>query len=382
MTLLAILDAKDSPSHFSVTDLHVNLWSLAAFGGKRRSFVLDIGVRVLAADIAVDRISVAIPFATEEFECLHKKLTDSVIAGLIFNTDASANHSEVTLGNEVLAIYEVAQIESSKQKDYSNNDFSLWDLRLAKPIPAGSVGYFRVRFPVTGAGKAWQWQRQRLFRSGATIDLRVADGRSAASIKGGTQLMERVRPIDRLAVFVMVPAWMHGRTISPTPHYIRLLEGNLWKKYLDRSPEWRTRSRLIVYYWNNDSRKAGDSGAHESINPGNPFQIFNDFGIDAHPSRIITILATTLLTLVGVGNVYVLPVQDWVRDTAQFLSDSWADFFSEQWTVTNPFTLVLVLTGLVVGTIAFAQSSLRLAIFLRAKFLKLESMVFRMLSAR
>lgn len=379
MTLMTILDSREFPSEFSVTDLHLNLWSLAAFGGRRRSFVLDVGVRIQASEKPVTHVSIGIPFGTEEFECLHSKLTESETASLIFNTDATANQSSIELDGENLAIYQVAQAGSSRQKAYSDNFFSLWDFELAKPIGSRSIGYFRVRFPITTTGKAWQWQKQRLFRSGATVDIRVSDGRSAKGIRDGAQLLHRVRPIERIAAFVMVPAWMHGRTISPSPHYIRLLEGNLWRSYLGRNPEWRTRSRLIVYYWKNKKPGAAD---HESISPDQPFQIFSDFGLDGHPSRIVTALATSAVTIAGLGAVYSLPLQDWVTGFGDWINQAWMDFSREWWSLTNPISIAILAAGLVAGAIKFTLSSVRLATWLRARFLTTEASIFRMLSAR
>lgn len=381
MTLLAVFDSKDAPSAFSVTQLHMNLWSLAAFGGKRRSFVLDVGVMIEAGDADVSNLSLGIPFRADEIECLHSKLSESATASLIFNTTATANDAEIVLEEQTLPIHQVSRVGSSRQRDYSSNYFTLWDIELTRPVRAGKVGYFRVRFPVTNVGRAWQWQKQRLFRSGATLDIRVSDGRSAASVPDGKHLIERAVPVDRIAAFVMVPAWMHARTISPSPHYIRLLEGNLWTRYLDRSPEWRSRSRLIVYYWKNEKRDVA-SGTHEAITPDNPFQIFTDFGIDAHPSRALTVAAASIATIVGLGLVFALPVQPWVLDVKGWIDEAWNDFFSDRWSAGNPISIAAGVTILCIAAWGFARSSFRLANWLRAKFLTAEAIVFRMLSAR
>lgn len=383
MTLLAVLDVAElrERSHFSVADFHVNLWSLGAFGGKRRSFVLDVGARIHAADRPVSHLTLAIPFGTTELECLHDKVTNPKTAGLIFNAEVSVDKSDIVFDGEVLQIHAVSSVNSKKVDALSDNFFSLWNLELAKPIPAGSIGYFRVRFPVTGAGKTWQWQRQRLFRSGATVDLRVSDGRSAALIADGAQLLDRVRPIGRVFAFVMVPAWMHIRSVSPVPHYIRLLEGKLWKDYLGRDPEWRPRSRLVVYYWKSERHTAAD-GEHILIDKNKPFQIFGDFGIDSHPSRIATVLASALVSILGLGLVYAIPLQPWVLGAIDWVTKSWIDFFTGAWTVTNPINGVIVVVGLAIAARNLARSSRKFMTRIRAGFLKAEATVFRMISER
>jgi hypothetical protein len=153
-----------------------------------------------------------------------------------------------------------------------------------------------------------------------------------------------------VAAFVMVPSWLHGRTVNPAPSYIRLLEANVWKSYLGRKPEWRRRNRLVVYYWKNE-RKADPSSLGSMIpvpvTKDDPMRVFGDFIAGPSPSRIPTIIATSLLVAVALGAAFVLPVQPWLINLGQFLTHIFIEYLN-----------LIIGTG-VVGLLAWAISTIK-----------------------
>jgi hypothetical protein len=252
VTFFAVLDSAgvDERTEFEVTRLHLNLWSLAAIGLHRRMFVFDVGVRIAATTRAVTGITLALPFDTLEPQSLFDKVMNPSVAELIFDANITAiNANTLNYQSESFRVLDVRARGASRVKEYTSPGFSLWDIPLSGKIEPGEEAYIRLRFPVTGTGRTWQWTKTLMRRTGAVLDFRISDLRSSKKVPGGNELIDRVRPIKSVAAFVMAPIWMHGRTVHPEPRYIRLLEGRVWAEYLDRAPELSRRSRLVVYYW-------------------------------------------------------------------------------------------------------------------------------------
>ncbi|KRC61171.1 hypothetical protein ASE14_09590 [Agromyces sp. Root81] len=268
MTFFAVLDAADLEQRtgFEVTRLHLNLWSLAAIGVHRRMFVFDVGIRIKATQEPVSKISLALPFDTLEPESLFDKVMDPRIAALIFDSQITAiNDSTLDYENGPFKVIDVRAKAATRADEYTSPGFSLWDVPLAARIEPGQEAYVRLRFPVSSTGRTWQWTKTRLKRTGAVLDFRISDLRSSKKVPGGTELIDRVRPIESIAAFVMAPIWLHGRTTHPDPRYIRLLEGRVWADYLDRAPELSRRSRLVVYYWRFKSANGAATAPAEAV---------------------------------------------------------------------------------------------------------------------
>jgi hypothetical protein len=354
VSFFAVLDSAPAgdvnATSFAVEEFHINLWCMDALGFRRRKFVVDVGIRIKADTKPVTSISLALPFGTDSVEDLQEKVLTRETASLIFDTDVvSTGNDEITIADQPLKIMGLKR-DFKKQDTYSSGEFSVWDLPLISAIQPGKTAYVRVRFPILNTGRVWQWQRRHLVSTGATLDLRISDQRSTQMVTGGHELASRIRPLGKVAAFVMVPSWLHGRTVNPAPSYIRLLEANVWKSYLGRKPEWRRRNRLVVYYWKNE-RKADPSSLGSMIpvpvTKDDPMRVFGDFIAGPSPSRIPTIIATSLLVAVALGAAFVLPVQPWLINLGQFLTHIFIEYLN-----------LIIGTG-VVGLLAWAISTIK-----------------------
>jgi hypothetical protein len=403
MSFFAVLDADDPEkrSEFGVERVHLNLWCLAGLWPGRRTFLFDVGLRIRALEVDVSEISVAVPFEVKKPEDLSRYVLNADIASLIFDEKIhSVVEKTLTYGpgeGEKLHVI-AANVAKAEMSSNTSPGFGLCTLPLAVTIKAGDVGYVRIRFPVLDTGRTWTWTKTGLRRTGATLDFRISDHRSAAKTDASDTVPERIRPIDSVAAFVMAPAWLHGRTIHPEPRYIRLLENGAWVDYLGgRALELGRKARIVVYYWRNqvktsplpamaktaDSIEAppavddasavvppavppSDSVKANRVTLENPMRVYGDFKIDRARSAAVAILWTSPLVVAFTAWVFDVQVNAWVTDAGDWI----AAVFVQIWTTLAALVsaaVVIRLLGLVpkVKTIA------------RLQFLRFEEFVFR-----
>jgi hypothetical protein len=307
MSFFAVLRPTTGASFPAVVDCHLNLWCLGALG-PRRTLVLDIGLRLRADDGPIDSVRLALPFGTSQVTDLAGKVLDSQIAELIFDTEVLLPSSDtIRYRDRDLRISHVATARAKRESEYAESYFSVWNLPLVRPIPEAEESYLRIRFNVVSSGRTWQWQRRWRLCTGAIIDFRICDIRSTATVPGGEELRHAILPISRIAAFVMVPAWLYARASSPAPAYVRLLEGSVWTEYLDRAPEVRSSSKLVVYTWRNyrstqlpHGEVGISAGAPEptTISIDKPFRIFLHLAKETGP---LSPLRVIFLCLVAIG---------------------------------------------------------------------------------
>jgi len=371
MSFFAILDAEnfDERSNFEVQRLHLNLWSLAAVGVHRRMFVLDVGMNITASRKQVTQVTLALPFDTQQPESLHDKVLDRKLAGLIFDRQISFNGEQVRYGKTTLNALEAATKTAEKSANYIDQGFSLWTVPLTRPIRPGKSAYVRIRFPITDTGRTWRWTKSRLMRNGALFDFRISDIRSSKKINGGSQLLDRIRPINSVAAFVMAPVWLRGTTLHPEPRYIRLLEGKVWADYLNRSPELSQRSRLIVYYWKN-----AEDGP---VTVENPMRVFAQFRIQSRPSALRTALVAGVVLALGAWLLFGIPVRP---EILTWVSDVWNGFVGfllpDGFPVALTAAIVIALIAVTVQILGWTSSIRR---WVREKFHAFEEWLFHFL---
>jgi hypothetical protein len=313
VAFFAVLRDEERPLQFTVKACHINLWSLAALWG-RRKLLLDVGLRLLAQDDPIDRLSIALPVATSAIMNISAAVLDQRTASLIFDEDVTLPEQNVIhLRHGNLEVRGIQESRSEPDKGRASRDFSLWSIRLDGNIEPHKEAYIRVRFPVEGHRSTWQWRRFMLAKYGALIDFRVADIRSTITVKDGTALLPRVIPIERLAFFVILPRWLRERATNPLPSYVRLLEGPVWMPYLNRKPEFRKRSKMVVYYWR--------GGGEREINPTRPFRVFLDLEREPGYTPLGSHLATTILVVIGVWLVFKLNVRTTVTSLVSLIGD-------------------------------------------------------------
>jgi hypothetical protein len=303
-------DARDS---VKIQKCHLNVWSLPLLFG-RRSTLLDIGL-ALEVHESIDRLTVAVPgsIVDDRIEDLYERMREPRVAGLIFAADPTIKGDLIDwgIGDHRLAQLDLTSCQPSKP---DHRQFSAWRVAFAEPLSPGDRYYTRFRIhlrpsPRMIGGGRWPVLRRRL-----TIDLRLADWREAWTVGDAGALTRQIVPIAHADVFVIVPMVYSQAEISPTPKYIRLLEGAVWESYLRRATNLRRTQKLVIYRWSND-----DISAEE------PFRGFLRL---TRPPRILLLsVATAVLSAAVVGGAFTLTVRPWLSNSADWLADEAVTIF-------------------------------------------------------
>lgn len=355
MSFFSVLDAAKASDRtgFEVNKVHLNLWSLAALGVHRRMFILDVGLLIEAKKKDVGQITLALPFDTLPPTSLHDKVLDRKLAGLIFDREVSFDGDKVRYDTTEFVALEATTKMATKVDAFTQRGFSLWDIPLTKDIKKGESAYVRIRFPISGTGRTWQWTKSRLIRNGAIFDFRISDIRSSKKVHSGSQLIDRIRPIHSVATFVMAPIWLHANTLHPKPEYIRLLEGNVWSDYLERSPELSRKSRLVVYYWKSATKPG------KPISTQNPVRAFAQFRVTTRPSAVRTALIATPILAFVAWALFGIPVRP---EIIQWWNDVWgavAGFIAPNGVAIVSIAVIIALVGAFLRLVGWWKSIVR-----------------------
>lgn len=268
-----IRDSAEAAAAFRIKECHVNLWSLGGLG--RRVFTLDVGLW-LEATRSFSAVRLAIPFGTSGHQDLSHLMKNQQIADLIFGGPVPA---------EPISSYKAAKDESLSGKDHS-----VWNIELAQTVNPEDEVYLRVRFDISDKGRGWIWKRWLLAAYGALVDVRIAEVREAVGLSKWDGLIARIVPIETLNLFIVAPSTLQAAAISPTPRYIRVLEGKAWVPYIGRAPDLFRSGKLIVYYW----RYRSEDYAKKVIEPDYPFRAFLDLN---RPSTFANPVVAIVLAL-------------------------------------------------------------------------------------
>jgi hypothetical protein len=255
MGFFAILrQGADEPDSFAVNECHVNLWALK--GILRRDFYWDVGLRIRAVNGDFHTFQLAIPSGVpfDGLTDLSETLLTPRIAEMIFGRPIETYGQKRQInydGKGPILLSYVPSAEAALDSARSGSDFTLWTLKLANAIHAGTETYIRLRFAVDSIGRVWSWKRFGLSRYGSLVDVRFSDVREAWNVKDGDSLQQRIVPIEKLNFFVVAPSSFHLVETSPPVHYIRILEGRAWEKYLRRRVSLFGKEKLSIYQWRN-----------------------------------------------------------------------------------------------------------------------------------
>ncbi|PYY46418.1 hypothetical protein DEJ03_08015 [Curtobacterium sp. MCLR17_043] len=294
MSYFAILqDQGHNPARYTIQECHINLWCLATLPPRRRAFYLDVGLRIEAGSESLHSVGLSLPVAADAYADLSPYVKEQKSSELIFDSPVDVAGDTITVdGKSMRAISLRGGLKPDER--LTGADLTVWKLEFNEPLAANQLGYLRVRFRVTNPGRIWHWQPRTARHSGAILDFRVNDQRSAAFLEHGDELRSRTLPMATTYLFVMTPAWLHGRTVYPALRYARVLETTHWHRYLDRKSEYNAR-QLVVSYWRSQN--------------GAPLRVYIDYvmGRRAHPwwTAFGAILVLTLL----LGTVFQLPLQ-------------------------------------------------------------------------
>jgi len=301
--------AEDGVPPLTLKELHVNLWSLGALF--RRIFVCDIGLLVeAAAGQPVTKVTIVLPFSVyaDETRDLFDVLQVREVAVLVFGepvaicqpATAEPTISIKTGADKIEYPLKRLQIHNATFEEIRHQAIAtLCSIPLDVPIQAGSMGYLRLRFRVKKRGRTWQWRRQVFGVRRALVDIRVNDVRESVKQQKLLDIERRIVPMPPNALHVFVTAdWQFQmRVASPYQPRIRILEGRVWERYLNRAPDFFRRAKMVIYHWFNEN----------PVDAVNPFRIFLDLSTDESIEgwRYVVlqflIVATALWIAVGGG---------------------------------------------------------------------------------
>jgi hypothetical protein len=290
---------------FRVVECHLNLWTLGLLFW-RTEFFLDVGLRLEATDGApVTGFQVAVPFGTraDSLQDLSDRVRDQRDSGLLFGKPVSLTATTVDYGQGPLQLLQALGATTSREDAASQKDFSLWHVAFEPALQPGSAGYLRVRLRIAHPGRVWTWKRSLLARNGALFDIRVADAREAWNVKDGHAIAGRLVPIHKLRLFLIAPWQWQLRATSPPVHYIRMVEGRAWEKYLDRTTSLFAAPKLVIYQW----RNTDDAPVTVDL----PFRVFADLSDEYGLARIgnhirVAVLTAAMLAIVWFGQGAIL----------------------------------------------------------------------------
>lgn len=308
MSYFAIVRAAPADD-FSVIECHLNVWSLAGLF-KRRMFCLDVGLRLRAGKTEVFSIDIAVPMGTYGKEAhglrdLHSQLLDTNIDKLIFGRNVEVvgdrprlKYESSTLGPTELELIKLDVPNCKRNEEYSGHAFSYWSIHFTSPLRNDPDSYLRMRFKVQNLGRTWIWKKSGLAKNGALMDLRITDLRESYDDTGWTPSADMLVPIESLNLFAIVPSSLQLRAVSPPYYYMRLFEGRVWEKYLNRAVDRRRKEKLVIYQWR--------SPKDESISPANPFHAFIDLSEEFGLIRLGNHFRTALVILLFIFTASVI----------------------------------------------------------------------------
>jgi hypothetical protein len=294
MGFFALLsDPDETGVDYEILRCHLNFWCLS--GLFRHTYFWDVGLDIQVGNKTFSKFQLAIPSrTTAQFRDLINQVQDHAIAQMIFGKPVTISDNLLEFDGARMSLTRIGS--GTVDEGSSGPGFSLWNLRTANPVSAGSRIYLRLRFEVRSVGRCWQWRKFVASRYGALVDVRISDVREAWNVNGGDALKSRIVPINKLYFFIVAPARFHLVATSPPVHYIRILEARAWEAYLERRATILGRDKLTIYQWRNEGSKA--------IAANEPFRVFLDLhkelGVASPTNILLAVLGILVTIMVGV----------------------------------------------------------------------------------
>jgi hypothetical protein len=276
MGSFAFLRKPEDPA-YTIEECHINFWSLGGLFS-RRIFFFDVGamIGVAAPDINISLIHLSLPFSTLGAQSEWKDLGELMVSDrdttqLVFGRSTRLEDGLITFdavpavgpleaeranaGAKKLPIKLVSISEANLTVEGKNAPY--WSLTLSEPISkentsdVGQRRYFRIRFITRNPERMWTTMNSG---SVAIGDFRIGDTREilAKQSRAILDVIEsRFVPIQNLRLFLIVPCYLLYRASSRDAYYMRMFEGEIWKKYLDRRVNLFNNEKLMIYQWRN-----------------------------------------------------------------------------------------------------------------------------------
>ena len=264
-------------------------------------FFCDVGLRLKnKKQQALTKLRMALPFGTdkESLHDLHDIMLDQSAAMLIFGKPVMIDGSAIDSGQGRVLVAKVSNNEAKLHTELSNlqKGYSLWTINVSPALKKDEECYTRVRFELRSLGRVWVWKRSGLSKTGALVDIRVADVRQSVSV--WRELEDQIVPIQGINVFVISPASLQFRSTSPPFHYMRILEGRVWEPYLGRASDLMRRGKLVIFQWRNNPN------VDPKIDPTCPFRVFLDLSREFGLLPLSNHLLVAAMVLLGLFIAY------------------------------------------------------------------------------
>ncbi len=301
-----------------IKECHVNVWTLPAFLGELH--YIDIGLWMENAGKAnVSQFQIGVPAELDDRDayCLVTRIRDALSWQLVFpdvtqQIQQGPAYSDQTLLRAGLGQFPLTRVTVARQEGEDlGRDFSLWAVRLTRPLPPGETTYVRFRFATRGTADRPFGCLQRskdlwVFERVKTYDIRVNETREQPAFAIAAHLIENLPEIGIVRVFLITGGAYSPRAMSPDPRHTRLLEGGVWEDYLQRRLTvfpWSRPPKLVIYSfkspWEDASKEEFRTFA----------SLHRDLGRMDLPTLAITVLVAAV-AIVAAG-------PEWAKDVSR-----------------------------------------------------------------
>jgi hypothetical protein len=300
------------PSGVEVVRCHINVW---AFDGLLRQpvFYFDVGLGFRNnGGEPLREVQLALPFSvvdgSDAVRDLRPLILERDTAMLIFGEPMTIS-GDGHLDGGGLAL-DVVHVDAQPVRERCTARTSVWTIKFASPVASDHAreAYVRLRFRVRSFARAWTRQS-----SGALFDFRICDLRESVNDASWGSLETRILPIKKAYFFLIVPARLKSRAVSPPFRYMRLLEGSRWERYLGRRVQLVGHKKLAIYYWKAPEAAVPPAREPAPIDASHPLRVFVDLSEDGAHLKVAAYLGVfiaasaavvatpTLSKLIGAG---------------------------------------------------------------------------------
>lgn len=297
------ITTTDPQPNLEIVTCHVNIWALKSLTWNP-VFYYDVGLELRGLHDGETTLRMYLPFESERAEDLRHVFNDQETAGLVFGEQVGLNGDQLTFQSRAPLTAHSVEKKIVKVAAESGHTQTVYDVTLKREFDAVTSYYVRMRFVAKSLRGLWQIKRSLFMSNGATADLRFLDMRDWFKTDDHHPERERIRPIQRLQVFVIAPAAFQLRAANPSLKYMRMLEPRSWTHYLGRVPSKTRGDKYLIYYWDSKRR----NGQAEACEAGNteittlePARLFLDISRDFGymlPWNLVRIGAVVFLLMI------------------------------------------------------------------------------------
>jgi|GEM_PF-4719611 len=261
---------KNRPHWNNEGEVHLNLWNLKNIDGKEKHlYYLDIGIKLINYDNAVDSIFVFFPYRVKksDIQDLGYLLQSKEMVDTIFNdyfelqtADEKSRLRFFKSRNTDIAVYKVPRY-NIKFPEKDQKDGSLIQVKLDCKLPNNPISrnlYVRLRIKISGKENIKRLKTeedlandfiQAVFSKSELYDIRVNDFRNVSG-----DVYERIvfnflcapLRLKKAHLFYMTNIKDKVYGGETTSMDVRMLEYDKWKDYISEINEKHT---MLAYHW-------------------------------------------------------------------------------------------------------------------------------------